>query len=100
MEQCEEGLKISLSFLAWDLMSRIHEANRDLADCVKCMKMAIMKDPKSDRAMEMRTKMAMVQFAAGDFAGFLETTSRTSRKTGGRARWGRSSWATCPPPSP
>lgn len=54
-------------------MGRIHEANRDFGDCVKCLKMAVSKDPKSDRALEMRIKMAMVQFGAGDFVGFLET---------------------------
>lgn len=87
---CEEGLRNAFkSFLAWDIMSRVHLANHDKALAIKCMKSAIANEPTSDRAAEMRVKLAHVQFSAADYVGFLETrTQLLSDKPVDPRNWG------------
>lgn len=71
---CNEGLRNALSsFVAWELTSRIREHDGDVPEAIKCMRMAIAKDPETERASELRAKLSMVQFIAQDYVGFLET---------------------------
>ena len=95
----EEGRQLTLraqtlgktSFFVWDVRGRLLQSDGDMAEAAKAMRMACIVEKDTERTREMRLKLAMTQFIAQDYVGFLETRTTILNAQPDESR----SWAPC-----